>query len=60
MLVGIAINIAGIDPHVRGHAYGHLMADEGWQRRFDEPIETPDSKQLCTLPPTRRSIYATD
>lgn len=25
------------------------MADDGWQRKFDEPIETPDGKRLNTL-----------
>lgn len=25
------------------------MADEGWQREFDEPIDTLDGKQLSTL-----------
>jgi hypothetical protein len=25
------------------------MADKGWQRRFDDPIETPDGTRLNTL-----------
>ena len=25
------------------------MADDGWQRLFDQPIETPDGTQLHTL-----------
>src|SRR5258708_9704979 len=25
------------------------MADKGWQRKFDDPIETPDGTQLKTL-----------
>jgi len=25
------------------------MADKGWQRKFDDPIETPDGTQLNTL-----------
>ncbi|MBR1193873.1 hypothetical protein JQ634_35385 [Bradyrhizobium sp. AUGA SZCCT0240] len=25
------------------------MTDGGWQRKFDEPIETPDGNQLHTL-----------
>lgn len=30
------------------------MAEKGWQRKFDDPIETPDGKQLHTL---REAIY---
>ena len=26
-----------------------MAAERGWQREFDEPIETPDGKQIRTL-----------
>jgi hypothetical protein len=34
------------------------MADKGWLRRFDDPIETPDGTQLKTVPKSKRDMPA--